>query len=264
MRFRITLVSEDRKPVLPLNYSYPLSAVIYRILAKGDSEYASFLHETGYGKGFKFFTFSQINVPFRIDGDRMHLMRRELHFDVAFHLPQAMESFVKGLFQSEIIEIADKQSKAGFLVKSVETLSNPLQKFKERELISLELTPVSPVVAGLKNDKGYYDFLSPDDSRYVESLIFNWRNKIETSYDTPTATTALLMMEVIPMRKPFKSRLITIKADTPEETKIRGWMNFRLKVTGERRFLELLLNAGAGVYNGVGCGCVEVMNREQL
>lgn len=191
MRFRITLISEDRDPVLPLNYSYPLSAVIYRILAKGNAEYASFLHETGYGKGFKFFTFSQVNVP--------------------FHLPQAMESFVKGLFQSEIIEIADKKSKACFLVKSVETLPNPLQKFKVTELVSLELSPISPIVAGLKNDKGYYDFLSPADSRYVESLIFNWRNKIETSYDIPTATAALLIMEVIPMKQPFKSRLMTIK-----------------------------------------------------
>jgi len=258
MRFRITLVSEDRDPVLPLNYSYPLSAVIYRILAKGNAEYASFLHETGYGKGFKFFTFSQVNVPFRIDGDRMCLLKRELYFDVAFHLPQAMESFVKGLFQSEIVEIADKKSKACFLVKSVETLPNPLQKYKVTELVSLELTPVSPVVAGLKNDKGYYDFLSPADSRYVESLIFNWRNKIETSYDASTASAALLMMEVIPMRRPFKSRLITIKADTPQETQIRGWMNFRLKVTGERRFVDLLLNVGTGVYNSVGCGSLEV------
>lgn len=66
------------------------------------------------------------------------------------------------------------------------------------------------------------------------------------------------MMEVIPAKQPFKSRLITIKADTPEQTKIRGWMNFTLKVTAERRFVELLLNAGVGVYNSMGSGCVGV------
>jgi CRISPR-associated endoribonuclease Cas6 len=59
---------------------------------------------------------------------------------------------------------------------------------------------------------------------------------------------------------PFQSRLITIKADTPEATRIRGWMNFGLKVTGERRFVELLINAGAGVYNAQGMGYVEVIH----
>jgi len=46
MRFYIALtkISGD---ALPVNYSYPLSAAIYRIISKGDSGYASFLHETG-------------------------------------------------------------------------------------------------------------------------------------------------------------------------------------------------------------------------
>ncbi|MBS1744677.1 MAG: CRISPR-associated endoribonuclease Cas6, partial [Bacteroidetes bacterium] len=43
------------------------------------------------------------------------------------------------------------------------------------------------------------------------------------------------------------------------ETKIRGWMNFGLKVTAEKRFAELLQNAGLGLYNAMGCGCVELV-----
>lgn len=259
MKLYLLLQSNSLHKIIPVNYQYPLSAAIYRIIAKGDAGYARFLHEKGYGKGFKFFTFSQLNVPFKIEGDRMRLMGDEAGLQVAFHLPQAMESFVKGLFQSEQIDIADKKSKVSFSVKSVESLPNPLQQYKEHELVNIQLKPLSPIVAGLQNEKGNYDFLSPEDKRFTESLVYNWRSKITTCYDPATGSDALLMMEVVPMKQPFKSRLMTIKADTPEETKIRGWMNFGLKVTGERRFVELLMNAGAGVYNSMGCGCVEVV-----
>src|SRR5690554_5850875 len=130
MKFKITLTKKDSlHTVIPLNYQYAMSAAIYKILARGDKDYARFLHEKGYGKGFKLFTFSQLNVPFKIEGaqkDRMRLIGNEAHFQIAFHLPEAMENFVKGLFQNEQIDIADKKSKGSFKVKSVESLPNPL------------------------------------------------------------------------------------------------------------------------------------------
>ena len=106
----------------------------------------------------------------------MRLNGQEASFQVAFHLPEAMESFVKGLFQSEQIDIADKKSKASFSVKSVESLPNPLHQYKENEIVNIQLKPLSPIVAGLQNEKSYYDFLAPDDSRFTESLIYNWHN----------------------------------------------------------------------------------------
>lgn len=94
MKFLIQLIAHKHK-VIPINYQYPLSATIYCTIAKRSADYASFLHEAGYGKGFKFFTFSQIRCPFKIQGDRLQLLDNELSFQVAFHLPRAIESFVK-------------------------------------------------------------------------------------------------------------------------------------------------------------------------
>lgn len=54
MHFKITIVSSEKGAVLPINYSYPLSSAIYRIIARGDAQYAAFLHETGDGIGLKF------------------------------------------------------------------------------------------------------------------------------------------------------------------------------------------------------------------
>lgn len=262
MKFHITLhLERASNNIIPINYQYPLSAAIYKIISKGDIEYANFLHQTGYGKkGMKLFTFSQLNVPFKIKDDRLILLNDEVNLDVSFHLPEAMESFVKGLFQSEQIDIADKKSKASFTIKSVESIPNLLQSFKENEIVNIQLQPVSPLVVGTQNEKGNYDFLSPEAPLYTESLIYNWRTKIATCFDEQTAIGALLMIEVFYSKNPPKSRLITIKADTPEQTKIRGWMNFELQATGEKRFMDLLLNAGCGVYNSMGMGCVEVIN----
>lgn len=260
MKLNLTLHNISPHCILPINYQYPLSAALYRIISKGDKEYATFLHEKGYGKGFKFFSFSQIDCPFKIDDDRFHLLSNEVQLCITFHLPRAAESFVKGLFHSERIDIADKQSRGSFTVKSIESLPNPLLQYKENEILNILLKPLSPIVAGLQNERGHYDFLSPEDTRFAESLIYNWRSKIAACYDEITSSEALLMVEVVFMKKPFKSRLLTIKADTDAETKIKGWMNFGLKVTGEKRFMELLLNAGVGVYNSMGCGSVEVTN----
>ncbi len=258
MRLLIRMQTSQPKPEISLNYPYLLSAAIYKIIAKGDAGYAQFLHELGYGKKFKFFTFSQLNTPFKIEGNRMKLTSNEANFQIGFHLPKAAESFVKGLFQSEQIEIADKISKVVLKVTSVESLPDPLKTYKENELVSVQLKPLSPIVVGLPNEKGNYDFLEPGDPRFAESIIYNWHNKIAACYDQDTADNALLMAEVVPMNKPFKSRLIAIKEGKDEETKVRGWLYLLLKVTAEKRFVEILLNGGAALYNAMGMGSVEI------
>lgn len=260
MNFCLTLQSIEPNPCIPVNYQYPLSAALYRIIAKGNAQYARFLHQTGYGKGFKFFTFSQINCPFRIIGDRLKIQDYELSFRISFHLPETTENFIKGLFQSECLDIADKKSRARFTVKSIVACPNPLARYPENEIVNATLKPTSQVVAGMPKDDRKYDYLSPGDVRFTESLLYNWRSKIATCYEETTAQRAFLLMETAPVKLPFKSRLITVKAGTPEETKVRGWLNFELRVTAERRFVELLLNAGAGLYNAMGFGGVEVVD----
>lgn len=63
MKFKITLnINREHGNLLPFNYQYEQSAVIYRILAQADTQYASWLHENGYllngSKRFKLFCYS--------------------------------------------------------------------------------------------------------------------------------------------------------------------------------------------------------------
>ena len=50
MHFLLTLSTDSYRQHLPVNYQYPLSAVIYQILQRADSGYAAFLHNSGYKK----------------------------------------------------------------------------------------------------------------------------------------------------------------------------------------------------------------------
>ncbi|MEZ4968873.1 MAG: CRISPR-associated endoribonuclease Cas6 [Flavobacteriaceae bacterium] len=260
MRFRLLLASKIAGAIIPINYQYPLSAAIYRILAKADTEYATFLHEKGYAVGegfkhFKLFTFSDLRTKFKLRGDRMYLSS-DLELIVSFHLPEAAQHFVKGLFLSQNMDIADKKSKATFIVRMVEAMPDPFGQTNIDKSICVDLRPISPCVAGIKNNKGDYDFISPVDARFPLAIKHNWEQKLKAlgmPYNEEELQVRVNLLKTAP-----KSRLVVIKAGTKAQTRIRGFMNFGLQLEGNKKNIEVLCNAGAGIYNAQGMGCMEV------
>lgn len=261
MRLLLTLNSGKEKQLIPINYQYPLASAIYKILQNANAEYAEFLHEKGYGKGFKLFTFSDLKCPFRIQDDRLILLSGKSELVVCFHLPMAAETFIRGLFMSQQIDIADRKNKTRFMVEQVESLQSPLDHFKNNANVEIIVQPLSPVVCGLKNEKGNYVFLSPEDDRYEEMLFLNWEEKCRAVFRKDEAANLMenAFIQIAFLKNPPKSRLIKIKADTVAETKIRGFNNFKIKIKGKKEVVELLLNSGAGLYNAQGMGCVEIL-----
>lgn len=263
MRFQIQLYNSDSEnSILPINYQYPLSSAIYKILSKGDAGYAQFLHEKGYGKGYKFFTFSDLKIKYEREGDRMKLLDPRVEFTIAFHLPEASKTFVEGLFKSEEIVIADQKSKARFGVQSIISIKNPLAIYEDGEIIKVIVKPISAIVTGSKNEQKWYDYKLPDDEEFISSLIYGWRNKIKDSYNEDVANEAILSTEVEFYKNPYRSRLIHIKEGKEGWSKIKGSMNYKIILTAERRFIDLVLNAGIGVECSQGMGCLEVVQIE--
>ncbi|WP_154858646.1 hypothetical protein [Cyclobacterium xiamenense] len=63
MRLLITLQKEAGS-LLPINYQYELSSLIYKTIDRADSHFSDFLHQQGYlafGRSFRLFTFSRIS-----------------------------------------------------------------------------------------------------------------------------------------------------------------------------------------------------------
>jgi CRISPR-associated endoribonuclease Cas6 len=208
MRFQLALHTANKIAKIPVNYQYPLSAAIYRIIAKGNAQYVSFLHEKGYGKGFKLFTFSDVRCPFKINGDRLLLLSNKAEIIICFHLPEAADTFIKGLFMSQQIDIADKKSKTRFTVTQVESLENPLDPFHKNDEVELLLKPLSPIVCGLKNEKGNYDFLAPSDDRYEEMLFLNWEEKCKAVFEKEEVGQIMesSFIQILLYKNPPKSR----------------------------------------------------------
>jgi CRISPR-associated endoribonuclease Cas6 len=248
---------------LPANYQYPLSAVIYKIIQKADAEFAAFLHDTGYGKGFKsfkLFTFSDIITPFKMQGDRMNLLTNKAEVNICFYLPDAAENFIKGLFMNQEMEIADRRSRVSFQVQQVESTGDNISNDGNQKVI---LQPISPVVAGIKNEKGIYSFLDPHSPQFAECLVYNWLQKYKAIYDADDSEIKMLKnkmkVKIMFFSQGPQQRLITIKAGTAEETKVKGYKKFRIEAEAPKPLLEIALGAGLGLYNAQGMGCVEVV-----
>jgi len=263
MRLKLTLQTLHKPAYLPFNYQYPLSAAIYKIIQSADAAFATFLHDTGYGTGsksFKLFTFSDIKTPFTKNGDRMQLQSAQAELIVCFYVPQAAENFIKGLFLNQQLQIADHKSKTTFHINQVESLSNVYNNKISRQL----LQPLSPLVTGRKNDRGHYDYRSPQDEDFEDCLLHNWIEKAVATQNADTDTLQNLKQKIsVTVRlfaHPPQSRLITIKGGTNAETKIRGYTKFRLEVTAPHEMIELALGAGLGLYNVQGMGCMEVVS----
>src|SRR5690606_5274841 len=81
MELRLTL-SVCGGDTLPVNYQYPISSWIYRVISEADAGYGDFLHQGGFQQGsrhFKMFTFSQLDArPYRVFGNRMRLLGKEV------------------------------------------------------------------------------------------------------------------------------------------------------------------------------------------
>ena len=206
-------------------------------MQNADAEYSAFLHEKGYGKGFKLFTFSDIKCPFKIDGDRLLLLSNKIELVVCFHLPKAAETFIKGLFMSQQIDIADRKSKTSFTVEQVESLTSPLDLFKENEEVEILLKPLSPIVCGLKMKKGIIFFYRLQMPGYEEMLFINWEEKCKAVFEKEETERIMSssFIQITLYKNPPRSRLVTIKANTDAETKIRGFVNFEIKVKGRER-----------------------------
>jgi len=265
MRLELTLTPCAGHSLLPVNYQYPLSAAIYKIIQQADEKYSEFLHDQGYrlfnGKSFKLFSFSDLRVPFRIQGDRLHINGSLASLIISFHINEAATNFIRGLFINQQVDIADKISRTKFSITNIHLLPDPIASVHHTEP-EVVLQSLSPLVVGRKNSKGNYDFLNPADPDFNEWFIHNWIEKYNAINGNTTADLDTIKnrigIKLLTPKQEIKSRLITIKAFTPEQTQIRGFTKFRMKVKAPKPLLELAMGAGMGLYNAMGMGCVEI------
>ncbi len=265
MRIKITFKLSDASQVLPLNYQYPLSAWVYKVIEKGDSQFSTFLHEAGYQlenlKTFKLFTFSNLLFPergFRIlkGTDRMEITAREISLIIAFMLPDALQNFVAGLFSDQQAEIGDKVSRVKMQVANIEMLPEQLPES------TMRIRALSPLVVARQTEADKQEqYLKPGDKDY-ERLFFKnlcdkhhaWQG--QTGQELTAFDSSALKFRCLTQNP--KSRLQTIKAFTSDEVKVRGYL-FDFEISAPPALISTGLGSGFGAMNALGFGCGEMV-----
>jgi CRISPR-associated endoribonuclease Cas6 len=264
MRLKLTLTVDRRLNTLPLNYQYPVSSWIYKTIHASNSDFSRWLHQQGYtleNKRFKLFTFSDIFIRPRWKrfGDRIAIYSGRSELQLSFYVDEAVEHFIIGLFQNQRFSLGDRRSKAGFEVQTVERLADP--EFTP-EMSFRTLSPIC--LSRTISDKNHAEYIYPHDSDYpvyfFDNLLYKYMavTEEEISFETVKAE--------MQQRQPFTlevlddpvSRLIKIRADTPQETSVRGYF-YRFKITAPVELLELGYHAGFGEKNSTGFGFCDLV-----
>jgi len=263
----LTLAPRERRCAIPINYQYPLSAAIYKILNRASPEYADFLHRQGYlsptGKPMKLFTFSKIWCPtMKMNGATLCMdWQSACTLQIASPmLEDFVQNFVIGLFQQQEIEIGGPGCVGRFTITQVETVAEPdfLSKMKFKCLSAI-------TVSAKHEHKGkettYY--IRPDDPQLSEAIRKNLAQKFQTIYQRPPDDDQLLFSldeDYIQRKGGYNkiSKLITIKEGDTAETQIKSFIA-PFVLQGSVELMRAAYECGIGEKNSQGFGIVEVM-----
>lgn len=263
MRFKLTFekIHSGQDAVIPINYQYELSSWIYKVIHKGNPEFANWLHDKGYCDGkktFKFFTFSTITAyPYQIKGDRFIIKDSKAQLIISFYLEETAEPFIIGLFKEQVFGLGDKKSQADFRITGVERIADPeLQT-------TMRFRLVTPLVLGVKesDQARHVSYIEPNHADYKRQFFFNLVSKHKTLLLNNAKVLPLNEEELnncdLKLLNTPHSKLIKIKANTPQETQVRGYV-FDFEITAPLALIEIGFGSGFGEKNSAGFGFGEI------
>lgn len=255
MRFKLTLKVEKTAfgNKIPINYQYEQSAAIYQILSRANKRFATWLHDNGFKvqqKNFKLFTFSRLIIPkYQIykENERMVIDSDQIYWYISFLPEKTTEEFIKGIFMSQYFEIGDRISTVRFSVQAIDIL--PFPEFNPE----MTFKTLSPIVLSTKDDDSKVKYLSPADERAKGNILLGLMRKYEAYYGEPYAGSLDYDFTLLNEPKPV---LVKIKADTPEETRVKGYM-CEMKIKLSEALMKVMYEAGCGSKSSQGFGFLE-------
>lgn len=256
MRFRITFNRTGKQRMLPVDYQYFLSAWVYKVIGQADREFSNFLHAEGYSSGykhFKLFCYSPLDFGrprFWKEKALFEIHSDQLFLHVSFRMHEAAEKFIIGLFNRQQLYIGDRFNGLDLQVTQVERLPDP--PLTE----TTNYKAWSPIVVSYKeeNRHAYAQYMPPVMDDYEGFLKENLASKYQSIPNVeplPRNFEFSLQVHGVP-----KSKLITIKPGTPQQSQVRGFV-YDFTLTCPVKLHQLVLDCGIGEKNSMGFGWVE-------
>lgn len=264
MRLRLSLKSLAARTSVPLNYNYPVSAAVYKLLNQACPEYAGWLHDRGYkspaNRLLKLFTFSRLDIP---AVKRIENSLQSNSPDVwALYISSPMEkdfvqNFVLGLFKQSRLQIGNREMQAQFMIENIESLSMPdFKPVMQGKMLS------SCVISTAREYNGKMQpyYLRPDDAGISEAIRHNLISKFTTISGHPPHDDSFkldLDFAYFKRRKGRVSKLISIKEGSPEETRLKTFI-MPFQVTGSTELMQTAWECGIGDKNSLGLGMIDL------
>ncbi len=241
--------------MLPMDYQYYLSAWIYKVIGTADQDFSRFLHSVGYSDGnkrFKLFCYSPLSFEKYISWKEKALFEinsNSLEMMVSFHMPEAAGHFIAGLFSNQEVYIGDKFNGLDLAVIQVERLPEGNHEG------TVKYKALSPIVISYHYEGDRYArYLSPNDSGYADMV----KNTLVQKAKAAPGLNELsgdICFSPEPGKAP-KSRLVTIKPFTREESRVRGFL-YEFSLTAPPEIHQLICSSGFGEKNSMGFGWVK-------
>ena len=227
---------------LPVNYRPLVHGMIYRVLS-ADAALSEQLHnynaESGTGRPFKGFTFSQLRGQYTVDGHTIWFSR-QIGLEIRGWHEELMEAMHRYFSRRDSVQLG------------TETLRVSDCRLTDAHLHteSAVIRMASPAVAYMTDKTNHTVFFSPDQEQFYASLAANAQKKGRLYLaDAPCDLRVLSMNNGLP-RKQFSMF---------KKTYITAWYGtYRLE--GDPRLIDLLYQVGLGAKNSEGYGLFQVVD----
>lgn len=265
MRLKLTLRQQRLVERIPLNYSYHMAATIYSTLTKSSDEYATTLHDRGYApegsrQKFKYFTFSNLQVPVRtIENGEIVSRSRQVTFYLSSPKEEFLQHLILGLFAEGPLRIDN----ALFGKECIEKLPEP--EWSE----SMTFSMLSPLAVSVYRDPSAgmntKEYLRYDDSRLSDMLSHNLQAKYRGLFGCEPPENGIPFsvkfeeeyLKRVREKGRSVEKLITIKDSNGRETRVKA-IQCPLTVTGNPELIKVGYECGFGENNSMGFGMVKV------
>jgi len=241
-----------------MDYQYYISAWIYKTIMQSSVEFATFLHDKGFGadegKLFKLFCFSRLDFgkPVLHSEEKLFGVNAEtMRLKISFDIPQAASHFIEGLFKDQELYLGNNVHGINLKVTSVELLSEP--SFNE----TMHYRMVTPWVVSIKEeDKPQPVYLAADDERFPTQAARHLAEKHNLTHTgTPTVGHGQITINRI---NGFKRSGFVISPGTPRETRVIGNL-FEFTLTAPATIHQMAWNAGISEKSSMGFGWCEIV-----
>ena len=236
MRLKINLKGKNNFKI-PFNYNHILSSIIYKKIDDLDLAYE--LHASN---SFKFFNFSQLNIPNRKimkDG----IISKNGSF--SFYLSSPNDLLIKNIVNGFVEDLEIKFRNEKLIVEKIEALKNP--DFNEKS----DFKTISPIIIRDVNDENKRIDLAPSD-KFFKGIENNLIKKYCIFNEIESANEKI---KVYSEMANVKRKRITIPKG-PNTTYHRAYM-MDLILEGDIDLIKFAYDVGLGEKNSMGFGMIK-------